>query len=433
MKTVLAIIKQLEATNSNKEKLAILEENKDNEMLKKVLHYTYRDDVKYGITRSKIKPNENIKQIVEPKFFDLFSCLDVLAKSNINNELREKVNDLVGSVEGDMRELYIRILTKDLKCGITKKTVGKVFSDMKKYEIQQANSIHHVKIKEGAWFAISQKLNGFRGTFQHGKILSRQNKEIKGLDYITNKLTQLFGEEYVLDGELLRINTENSLDGKGVLSDEENFQATVSIINSDMEQKLGVEFVLYDIIPTKEFDELWQSTRRFPARRKQLNQIEDVLKQNNVTTVRVLPLLYQGTDQSQIKHWMDYAVEHDWEGVMINLDAEYFRKRHSAILKAKTFFTVDLRVVGFESGKLGSKYENTLGSLVLKYKDNTVNADGMTDAMRDEIWKNKEKYLGKIAEIQHKGETKDNKTGKPSLNFPKFKCWRDDKTEPSYE
>ena len=431
MKTVLAIVKQLESTNSNKEKLAILEENKDNEMLKKVLYYTYRDDVKYGITRAKIKPNHNPES--QP-VYDMFSILDCLAENNINDSYRKLINDQLGIIgDKELIELWTRVLTKDLKCGITKKTVGKVFSEMKKYEIQQANSIHHVKIKEGTWLAISQKLNGFRGTFQHGKILSRQNKEIKGLCHITNKLNQLFGDEYVLDGELVRINTENSIDGKGVLSDEENFQATVSIVNSDIEQKLGVEFVLYDIIPTKEFDELWKSTRRFPARRKQLSQIEEVLKQNNVTTVRALPLLYQGTDQSQIKYWMDYAVEHDWEGVMINLDTEYFRKRHSGILKAKTFFTVDLRVVGFESGKLGSKYENTLGSLVLEYKNNKVNADGMTDEMRDEIWNNKEKYIGKIAEIQHKGETKDNKTGLPSLNFPKFKRWRDDKTEPSYE
>ena len=45
---------------------------------------------------------------------------------------------------------------------------------------------------------------------------------------------------------------------------------------------------------------------------------------------------------------------------------------------------------------------NTLGSLVLKYGDDTFNCGvGFTDALRDEIWFNQEKYLGKLASIRY--------------------------------
>ena len=52
--------------------------------------------------------------------------------------------------------------------------------------------------------------------------------------------------------------------------------------------------------------------------------------------------------------------------------------------------------------------------------------------MRDEIWNNQDKYLGKISEIQYFEET-NNDEGGLSLRFPVFKQWRFDKEEESYE
>ena len=46
----LNVVEQLQATNSNKDKIAILEANKDDEMLQRVLNYTYDSFKKYGIT-----------------------------------------------------------------------------------------------------------------------------------------------------------------------------------------------------------------------------------------------------------------------------------------------------------------------------------------------------------------------------------------------
>ena len=54
------------------------------------------------------------------------------------------------------------------------------------------------------------------------------------------------------------------------------------------------------------------------------------------------------------------------------------------------------------SAKEGMIPMNTLGSLVLKYGDTTFNVGtGFSDALRDEIWFNQEKYLGKLASIRY--------------------------------
>ena len=51
----LNVVEQLQATNSNKDKIAILEANKDDEMLQRVLNYTYDSFKKYE--SAKIKTN----------------------------------------------------------------------------------------------------------------------------------------------------------------------------------------------------------------------------------------------------------------------------------------------------------------------------------------------------------------------------------------
>ena len=54
------------------------------------------------------------------------------------------------------------------------------------------------------------------------------------------------------------------------------------------------------------------------------------------------------------------------------------------------------------SAKEGMIPMNTLGSLVLKYGDDTFNCGtGFSDALRDEIWSNQDKYLGKLASIRY--------------------------------
>ena len=269
MENIVNIIKELENTSSTNGKLDILKRESENELFRKVLYYTYNDN-KYGVTRAKIKPNKNIRQLVEDNFFDFFSCLDVLAESNINDELREKVNDVVGSVNDDIAEIYIRILTKDLKCGIKKETIIKAMPELLyKLPVQQAYAIKDSnKPKDGDWFALSQKLNGTKGVYKNNILLSRQNKEYNGLNTILNELNQLqslFLVPMVFDGELIRKNP------KFETPDNENFRLTASILAEDsLGRKDEIEFVLYERLPLDEY-EAGKSKLKYKQRREQLN------------------------------------------------------------------------------------------------------------------------------------------------------------------
>ena len=76
------IIKQLESTSSSNEKIKIIKKNKDNELFKKVLIYTYDKNLKFKVSKKSIKPRDG-----KSKWNDLFEMLDELSQSNINNDL----------------------------------------------------------------------------------------------------------------------------------------------------------------------------------------------------------------------------------------------------------------------------------------------------------------------------------------------------------
>ena len=126
------------------------------------------------------------------------------------------------------------------------------------------------------------------------------------------------------------------------------------------------------------------------------------------------------------------AVKADKEGLMVNLDVPYQRKRHKGILKVKRFYTMDLEITGFEEGS--GRLEGTLGSLVVDFKGNEVRVgSGFSDEQREEFWRNREELLGALCEVKYKEISKDKTSGAESLQFPVFVTLRRDKTTVNYE
>ena len=142
-------------------------------------------------------------------------------------------------------------------------------------------------------------------------------------------------------------------------------------------------------------------------------------------------MFYNGYDHAEIWNWLDYAENNDMEGVIINLDTLYECKRSKNLIKVKKFYTYDLEVVGAEEGD--GRNKETLGALVVKYKDNTVNVgSGFSDQERKTLWKNREDIIGRVIEVKFKEVTMDKKTGLESLQFPVFCGIREIGKEPSY-
>ena len=388
-----------------------------------------------GISKAKINRKVTIRDDMPHTFQDI--CL-YLSEHNTGTD--EDISMAVSYIywNASHKDFLIRVFTKNLPLSVEAATVNKIFGKtvIPVWEVQQGYPIDKVKLKSDIWFSLSRKMNGNRGTFYRGKFISRQGQEFTGLDHIKNDIIQELGDKslinkFVYDGELVYRNDEG-------LSDGEAFRIGTGILNSDT-NKSKIKFVIFDIIPTDEFengksdvpDEYGYYATPYVIRRGWLEELAEIIEEDELKNIEAVPLVYEGNDQSVIPRWLDYAVEHGWEGLVLNTDVPYKRSRHTGCLKIKRFYTVDLRITAVEEGQ--NRLAGTMGALVVDYKGNELRVgSGFDDAIRAAVWANPDDYIGRIIEVKYKETTTDKKTGIESLQFPVFVRFRDDKSEVSY-
>lgn len=428
MEEVIKLFKQIQSTNSLNGKKEIIIKNKDNELFKKCLRFLLDGNIITGLSTKKI----NKKILPDSELAPYYLCahstfedvINYLEKNNTGKD--EDIYEIQMFLTGHEkdRDFYEQMITKKFRLGADAKLINKCIPGLiPTWEVQLGSSYEKLKLKDGEWFSLSQKCNGNRCSFYQGKLISRQGKEFTGMQHIISDLKQL-GIGWFYDGELIRKN----LDG---LSDGENFRIGTGIINSDAETKEEIKFVIFDYFPESEVV-TGQSSAKYKTRRELLIGLEKTIKEKNLQNVEIVTMVYEGTDQFQIMKWLDYAVNKGWEGLMLNKDAAYKCKRTTDLIKIKRFYTMDLPIIDVLEGD--GRLKGTLGSLVVRYKNNTVNVgSGFDDVLRKEFWDNKESLIGRIVEVKYKEITKDKKTNLESLQFPIFVQLRETGKPISYD
>ena len=414
---------ELQSLNGAKEKQSFIKEHASDDKFCKVLYYALNPLLTYNVSE-KVLRREVAGAWIPHTYNDIFEICDMLSeKKGVDNSTIKTVASYIHSMTEDIeREVCIKLLAKTLRLGVTAKTVNKVIPDLiPEWEVQQAYPIDKYPVKDGTEFWLTQKLNGVRATFYDGKLIARSGVPYEGVDHIINEIENSPMSDYVLDGEL-------TLKDKGLLSDNEAFRMATGILNSDDMNKTAICYTVFDIIPKSDFNSDTPSVS-YEARRELLNAFTDNVKSDGC--LRILPVLYHGTDQSKINKLLEQMVAEDKEGLMLNTDVPYKRTRHKGILKIKRFYTMDLKIIGYEEGT--GRLEGTLGTLVLEYKGNTVKVgSGFTDEQRTEFWANRNDIIGSLCEVKYKEISSDKNTGLESLQFPVFVQMRFDKSEVSF-
>ena len=427
MNNIIKIIKQLQNTSSTNDKLNILKENKDNELLQRVLKYTYNPFKKYKITEKVISPIPNKSS----GLLTIFQLLNELSKNNINDTLRNKVNLFLGcfQYDKDSFELYKMMLLKDLKINLGVKSINKVWKGLiPEFNIMLANKYFEMPQKvDGKEFIITQKLDGYRlvAINNDGNIefYTRQGQLVEGLVDIEKEVKQLLPNNMVLDGELLAINDMN-------LESKDLYRETIKR-GRKKGVKTGLEYHVFDLIT---YEDLTNGVSKTGcSTRKSI--LHDLCKANYTNTyIKEVPILYQGYDTNEIIKHLDEQTNMGNEGVMVNIsDAPYECKRSSQILKVKKFQDADVKVLNIIEGT--GKNKGRLGSIEIQFEhENTLYTcecgSGFKDIERIEYWNNPDKLLNKIVTIGYFEISQDSKTKDFSLRFPTWKgIIRDDKTE----
>lgn len=423
----LEIIKMLQNKNKTTDKMKILRDNKDNDNLKRILEYCYNPYKKYKISEKKLielleetllNDNSEDKDIEEG-----FELLDDLANNNINDNLRNRVKTYLNN--NNLREFWFMMITKNLNIGVNRTSLNKIWEGL----IPTSNGGVDIKCMLGSKLDlknlpkgimyVTEKLDGSRclAIIKNGSIelYSRQGQLIEGCNEIVEGIKQLELNNVVLDGEITAKDVDIS----------EVYKETMKRLKNKKADKVGLQYNIFDIVTLKEFEDK-KGVAKYSKRREVLDRLEDN------EHIHILPLLTVTEDFDKVMEIHGEMKEKGAEGCMINLDKPYEFKRSKTLIKVKVMLTCDLRIIGFEQGQGENK--DTLGAIICEYKNTTLKCgSGFSKKLRKAIWDNPGIYLGKIVEIQYFEETYSEATGLPSLRFPVFKQFRDDKTEPSYD
>jgi DNA ligase-1 len=324
---------------------------------------------------------------------------------------------------------YRRILIKDLRCGVSEKTVNKIAKKFPQYTIPTFtcalahDSANHEKKMVGKK-QIEVKLDGVRvlAVCKGGKVelFSRNGKQFHNFPHIIKEIENVLSctpapYDCVLDGEVMSKDFQDLMkqvhrkDGKA---------ATDSVLH------------LFDFIPLKDFLEGgWDKPQTYRS-----NLVKYWVLENNDILEHVTACEWEEVDLSTPegnKRFVELnktAVDGGYEGVMIkDVDAPYECKRTHAWLKAKPFIEITLKVVDVEEGT--GRNEGRLGAVIVEGEDDGYNyrlncGSGFTDSQRDEYWAERDNVIGQLIEIRADARTKSQDSDTYSLRFPRFKTFR---------
>lgn len=423
MQTLVTVLENLKKATKISDKTIILE-GITNPEHKRVLNFLGDPNQVIGLSTKKIQ------KAVEPveHQLTLTELLDYLLVNNTgtDNEVG-MVQHYLSQFDDHTKDVLAQVIGKSWTTTVGASLLNKVYGIdfIPVFDVQLAYP-YEKKIsgyKDEDVFVVTQKLDGFRAVVEvkDGKVVSvktRKGKTIDGLTELIQDMETVLDASkghFIYDGELLLEDPEEKW------TSGERFQLTGQMISSDGECQ-GLGYHIFDALPYEEFKSGISKDTYITRRASHLETFTPG------QLVRAIPVL--GTaDKAGIPAWSDYATERGFEGVMLNdPNARYETKRTKGLLKVKRMHTADLQVVGFEEA-IDGKNRGGLKSLIVQLdENNTFNvSSGLTDELREYIWNNQEKYLGKIIEIKYFEET-TNKDGGRSLRFPVVLGFRDDKT-----
>lgn len=350
-------------------------------------------------------------------------------RSITGGKARDKIEELAGRFDSDeWNGLARRVLIKDLRCGISEKTLNKVLGNSEwkipvfTCQLATDSNDHQSKLKGRK--RIECKLDGVRVlalvTKSHVNLYSRNGKPFdnfpqvaEAIESFRNKMSLTTKGPFVLDGEIVG----------------ESFQQLMRQAHRKSDAKTeGMTYYVFDVIPLADFERGFWNAQQY----KRTQIIEDCRESIDASEcVRVMPGLDVDLDSAEghdiMRRFAEDAVTQGYEGIMIKaVDAPYECKRSSFWMKWKPTITVDLNIIGFEEGT--GRNQGRLGAIICEGVDNERNirvnvGSGLSDANRDEYWLARNDLVGRVVEVQADAVTQ-NQDGTYSLRFPRFVRFR---------
>ncbi len=426
------LIKLLEITNSrlSKEEILLAQMKNNNDIFFSGMKLAYDKLLTFGV--KKIPESNSDGEGLSWEEFDLLSK-KLISRKLTGHAARDEIIRLMKKSNSDeWNFFYKRILQKDMRCGVSEKTINNVakknnFLDytIPVFACQLAqDSDSHKKKLTGKKF-IEVKLDGVRVIsilYPNGKVdlFSRNGKELVNFNHIQEEISTIIKKNpiesaLVLDGEVV----------------SKNFQELMKQIHrKNTVQNLDAVLYLFDILPFENF-KTGIYKKSYYKRTVELKAWFD--KNIKISEkIKIIEKKYINLDtdegESAFKIFNKQSIVNGYEGIMIKDPQSFYEcKRSTTWLKLKPVIEVSLEVINFEEG--AGRNSGKLGAFIAEGFDEgkffRLNiGSGFTDEQREIFWKERNNLVGRIIEIKADSISKSQDGENWSLRFPRFKCFR---------
>lgn len=392
------VIEAIAQTSSRAEKEALLGRYAD--MLKPILQAAYDPYRTYGV--NKIPDVSTNNRVLTGSVEELLCGLEkrLLTGQTAQEEVASWLSRL-SAPEGD---LLMRILRKDLRMGVSNKTINKVIPGcVPEFGCMLAQPFDPSRAKY-PMFA-QPKLDGVRVVadvnVEAGVVqwFSRSGKPFTTFDHLNEVMVEMVKATG---------RKRSRFDGEVVTG---SFNKTVSEARKKRAQALDAQYHIFDWIDDDVAPQPYRD--RYQALWSRLTPTDDRIQIVPITEVRS----QEAADGVYQKH-----LDAGFEGTMLkDPDAPYQHKRSYAWMKLKEEQSIDVSIIDWVPGT--GKYLDMIGALTINHNGIFVNVgSGLTDELRSV---NPDTLMGRLIEVSYQHETPDG-----SLRHPRFKRFRDTEHAP---
>lgn len=454
---ILEIITKIQNTSGTNDKVEVLAEHKDNELLKRILKNTYSPFCRFYIKKM---PNHSSSETDTISLQEAVETVEQLMEVR-GHAGRDILVSVLNKVTPETGELIKNMVKGSLKGGFGRtminKVMGRGFIKKEPYMGAKSFSVKGVEalIKSGKKLVSQLKVDGryanvnvmTSGVVKADSRQGHHNYFSDALDFLA-PMAVYMNMDIVLNGELTLVGFTREK-GNGVINAMIRVGELIET-NGDWEKELAklegkvgltygellkrLRFTVWDYIPRDVY--LNESSWNVPyvKRLDDLNKMVDCLGEQEF--VEVVETREVSTAQEALDHFYEMVNVYGLEGTILKSVEDGWKEgKPSYQIKFKQEISLDLLVVDYQYGEEGKANEHLVSSLIVESSDGLLKArvSNMTQSLMKEITKNPEGLKGKIVEVVCSGLSEVNENEWVGVMHPRFASFRDDTTVKSLD
>jgi ATP-dependent DNA ligase len=413
------ILEQLEEAPGQNAKKALLQQHSENKLLQKVFKVVLDPYINFFLAKIPTVQQGPEREVTDYSMENILEVLNMFSTRLVTgNAARTVLSNTLRSLSPIERKWAERILLKKLRIGVSDHIFDLVwpsliprFSPALAKEVQWQENNGKITLDPTLQYPlrIEPKWDGFRciaiKTNNEVKLYARSGKLFEDCPRIQKYLTQNMKNDFVLDGELMSTNWNDT--------------ASVAMSKKNKKDDIDMRYHVFDSVT---FDD-WTSKHNDEPYSVRIERLNDVAGITDGCPVNIAQGIIANNEQDIIQYY-EHQLTLGYEGVMIkDLTSSYSFKRDNSLLKLKPIATYDGVVVDVLPAHEGTKWDGMYTILLVMLTNGvcTKVGSGFSDEDRNMLDCMRNKLVGRACET--KGQPPLSDDGK--IRFPRFVRWRE--------